>query len=311
MIAFNAYAQSRFPEFSLGGTLSEIESPDDVDIQNYEIKTPLMNDILVLQEQINLLGALVERQAEIEKIADSYDNVGLVFKQPGPSEQICEKIPVNLLCLYTYPDMEKNTTLVEGQKQRIQDQQQQALEEAIASFVENNQSYDLDLQDLNGSQDIAQWTQPVEDTIKQKFYWSDIQCLMTKCSALIVSVNDSARRYRVSKGDVFSEGIAVKDININGVQVGLNDKDYFLDPKPLSPRTANRQDNSRSGEIANLLNRQFGGQTAPSQPDILRDLEINNQNNTPEIVESDRTGSINVVPGASASGDLLGPTGLF
>ncbi len=308
MAVLGVHAQSSLPEFSLGGTLSDIDSTDDVVARDYDIKTKLMSDILVLHEQINLLEALVERQSEIEKIADSYDDVGLFFKQPAPSEQACEKLPVNLLCLYSYPDMDKNMTLVEEQKERIQQQQQQAMNDAIAELMANNQAFDLDIDDSFDG-DMREFL-PAQLTVKDRFSWSDIQCFMNNCSALIVSSNDSAQRYRVSEGDVFEDGIKVEGVNANGVQVALDGTDYFLSPTPLSSSPTERQNDRQTGQIANLIDRQMGMQATPPQPDILRGLETSSQDaasTTPAPTEPLNSSPSN----SSSNGELLGPTGLF
>jgi hypothetical protein len=294
-----AHAQDRFPEFSLGGTLSDIEGLDESELIDYDIQTPLMNDILVLQEQISLLEALVERQGEISRIASSYENVGLEFKQPSPPPEACAKLPVNLLCLYAYPEMEKNIPVVEDQKERLIAQQQQAIEDAIASFLENNQpmtaqaSSELGALGLENAEDFMP---RMEQTIKQIYFWSDIQCLFGQCSALVVSALDDTERYRVKKGDSFGDDINVKDININGIKVAANDEDYFLSPMPLTAEA------TRSMQLDN-----FSPNT--SGQDILRDLEL--ESNQAQVAMPETPVTPTPEAESAPQGDLLGPTGLF
>jgi len=299
LTSYAAQARTQFPEFSLGGTLPNVEQ-ENVTIDAFEVENPLMQDMLLLQEQINILEAMVERQSEIKKIADSYENVGLEFVQPAPARSICQKVPVNLPCLYAYPDLQKNESMIGDHKARVAEQQQRQMEEAIEQVL-NNMSQpsasDLNMQDIQGI--LPNNLMTVED----RLLWSDIQCFLGKCSALIVSTLDENKRYRVSQGDMIDGEVKIVGINAGGVKVSAQGETHFL--KPVGTTTDNGQSNpQRPSVIAGLLEQQMQNiQPVPTNPqdnggDILQGLEA-------------PTDTMDTSEDTAQQQQFLGPTGLF
>ena len=103
-----ASAQVQLPQFSLSNIPTielNVEGVQDYETAFSRIPNPLMRDTLRLQYQINLLERLIRRQTEIQRIAESYESIGLPFKQPPPPETACALLPVNVLCMAFYPDL--------------------------------------------------------------------------------------------------------------------------------------------------------------------------------------------------------------
>jgi hypothetical protein len=324
-----AFAQS-FPEFSLGDAMvepaeaSDTNEEDDID---FVIESRLMRDILLLQEQVNILDAMVQRQAEIQKIASNYEGVGINFKQPLPPAETCAKIPLNLLCLYAYPDMDQHTSFMEEQAQRVEEMQQEAMNKAIANITQSMGQ----MPPLSGGQqamatDVSFDQGMIFDpapasSFKDDYLWSDIRCAVGKCSALIVSSLDSSKRFRVEKGDKIEGNIAIKDINIGGVQVSHEQEgDVFLSPLPVGGAgdSVDLAGAGRSAGIANILGREMDSSASRMEaPDILSDLD----QVTSDVSRVNPLGAatgISTPPqdffGQMTSDDsppLLGPTGLF
>jgi hypothetical protein len=281
-----------------------------------------MRDILVLQEQVNILDAMVQRQAEISRIADNYEDVGINFRQPLPPEDTCRKIPVNLLCLVAYPDMEEYTPFFDEQKERLVQKQQEAMEEAIASLMEsmeeNRSSPTSNMQEsLSNIEDDLGVDLSPELTVKDIYFWSDIQCALGQCSALIVSSLDENERHRVRKGDSIDEDITIRDINLGGVQVNANDENIFLRPLPLGgfETAVSGVERRQTRELSGLLDREL--QSVPdnnNSPDILRGLEQSPNGASQNVQET----SVSSPPpeffgedSAPEEAPTLGPTGLF
>ncbi len=330
LIRGEVLAQS-FPEFSLGDAITEpvegaeAQEEKDVDL-DFVIESRLMRDILLLQEQINILDAMVQRQAEIQKIASNYESVGINFKQPLPPLETCKKIPLNLLCLYAYPDMEQHASFMDQQKQRVEQKQQEAINQAIANIT---QSMGQMPQLPRGGQqpttanvafDTGMAFNP-SPTLKDNYFWSDIRCAVGQCSALVVSSVDESKRFRVEKGDTIEGYINVKDINIGGVQVSSEEEgDTFLKPLPVRGGSSVDLDGvGQSAGISDILGREMDASASRTQaPDILRDLG----QMTPNVSVVDPLGSM--PSGLSSPPEeffgemtsdndppLLGPTGLF
>ena len=319
-----AHAQS-FPEFSLGDVIDTPSADPETGGQEFQIQTPLMRDILVLQEQINILDAMVQRQSEIQKIAQSYEEVGIAFRQPLPPEGTCRKIPFNMLCLYAYPEMEEHQPFIEQQKQRLVQKQQEAMEEAIASLRESialsPMADPLETQAVLSDieQDLGVEFEP-EMILRESYYWSDIRCALGTCSALVVSSLDGNKRYRVKKGDKIEDEITVNDINVGGVQVTAEGETLYLSPLPIdgSNPGPNLVTMHEKGVISDLLEREMTASSARMKhtPNILHDLE-DGAGSEANVLQNDLSG-ISEPPQAffgqgEASQDepLLGPTGLF
>ena len=282
-------AQTQFPEFSLSDDVKNNSvSSNFIQDSDIIIKRQLTKDILTLQEQINLLGGLVKRQSEIKKIADNYENMGLPFKQPLPELRVCTKLPVNVLCLHSYPDLKQHDDVISQTTRRMQDQQNLAMDEAIetlnvamqkeaASAPQLNQDLIDDLLSGNdGEYEVDATTQEEKDA----FLWSDIQCKQSQCKALIISQSNPNNRFRVSANErIDSDTVIVK-----------------ITPTKVTAKI--------DGEIQTIQPMAIDGQVQPVKRKKQTEVNVQKDTSSQNKITSSATST-------QDSNDLLGPTGLF
>lgn len=287
-----AHANTSFPEFSISNneveTTNTITEPTSINIQR-----PLTKDIILLQEQINIIQALIERQSEIQKISKSYETVGINFNQPLPDRSTCKKIPANILCLYSYPDLEKNKIFFSDAETRMKSIQNETFLQAIESVSQETQEKNKRssapelnkslLERLSASDGETILTNENQNDINtqilaedQMFFWSDIQCIQKKCSALIVSENDNSDRIRVAIGDSLNNDAKVIEITPTKVVVKKDDERTTINPLAIDGREQpiRKKETASRAQISN-------------QQSILQNTSNTN------------------------SQELLGPTGLF
>lgn len=305
-----AQAQVQLPEFSISSipTLENM-SQDSFDYERAfsNIKNPVMADTLRLQYQINLLERLIRRQTEIQRIAESYQGVGIPFRQPAPPETACATLPINILCMAFYPESTKYKDLIEERREEARRDQQREMEAMLREYnitpVQNTNRPQRGNNTSSGTRIMRtdtgqQFTAPVPDP---DYIWSDIRCLSGNCSALLESTSDTALRFRIRSGDELPDGSKVTQISANGVNVVKEDEDFRLKPKGLT--TVPRMD--RGGEVADILRQQFG--TVPGtdeNSDSADDVDISTANDGAIPPQSLSDTGLPSLP-------LLGPTGLF
>ena len=276
--AFNTMpsnAQDQFPEFLLTPNTEILEPvPTDDDNVQITLERPLMRDIIYLQEQINLLESLVERQSSIQKIANNYQKAGIPYKQPPPPASVCRQLPPNILCLFFYPGLDKNKMFIEETKQRIQDQNNQALIDSLENYALG---------------DAPNEKNP-EPAPSLQYSWADIECRIDNCTALIVDSNDQDKRFRVKSGEKINPSFKIISVSPIGVTAMLNDRKISLQPV------------STDGEIIE--------QSEPDNSDI--DQIISDSSPTMMELPANRVfeGQTNSTQN-SGPAPTLGPTGLF
>jgi len=319
LVSNEALAQSDLPEFSLSDIDSEIQfiqSPPAVE-NTINIQRQLTKDILLLQEEINILTALITRQSEIKKMSENYEKVGIKFRQPLPQGSICRKIPVNLLCLYSYPDMDKNKDVVNDLQQRFTDNRQRAYEKSIADAQAAQSQYAEELADLS-SDDI---NDPDIDTLfsdstfdmampdpVEVFAWQDIRCLQDTCSTLIRSTKNPDMRIRLGVGESINDNVSVYKITNTGVKIQTNGEISSLKPLAL--------DGNFIGTSSNTAPVIMTAQSNAKSSITPQEVQINKilDKHRPQIKEDEKPFIVPEpdIPSPTVSGDnLLGPTGLF
>ena len=281
VFAFASNAQDQFPEFLIQSdtalTYDSVSTDNDIQIT---LKRPLMRDIIYLQEQINLLKGLVERQAEIQKIATNYNDAGVPYNQPAPPISVCQKLPPNILCLFFYPNLDNNKEFLIETRQRIKNKNEQA-------FLESLQNYDLG--DAAENESVQTSVEPVSET---KYAWTDIECKLEKCSALIVSTEDQTSRFRMHTGGKITSDIEVTSITPYEVKISKSGKQVVL--QPLSTLGEIIAEPFPSSDVQTILHNNIIKQNAPSNKSL-------------PPVSSNETGGIS----DDYNPITLGPTGLF
>lgn len=308
--SLSAHAQVQLPEFSIS-SIPMLESGETQETFNYDtafsgIKNPFMADTLRLQYQINLLERLIRRQTEIQRIAESYEGVGIPFKQPAPPATACSVLPVNILCMAFYPESPKYKTLIAERREEAERDQRRQMESLmqqwnITPVVRNvpRSSDNSNDQSTVTSQPQQQYTMPPQ---RPDYVWSDIRCLSGNCSALLENTDDNTLRFRIREGEELPGGSKVTKISSNGVSVIKESESFDLKPKGLGDLPP-QSSGAEADEIANILRNQFG--TVPTSGDTGNDTEL---------VDSSGDGAIppqTVEDAGLPQIPLLGPTGLF
>lgn len=289
--------QSSLPEFSLSDSSKKIQSTNTIQPLNQKISISrqLTKDILLLQEQINLLTVLIDRQSEIQKIAKNYEQLGIPFKQPRPSQNVCKKLPKNVLCLHSYPDQETEENITSLIEQKIQEKQQTAYQAAVEAFTNLPQdNTDLDSFIMDNTSDMG--LQPVFEK-PENFSWDDIQCLAKKCNALIRSDKDEKFMMRLSHGDNINTETKIVSITPMGVKVKKDGEIKSI------PSTGTKVSALSPPILVNPIQKQEEIKEKP--PTTSSSEQVTNK--LKNLIES------NLAPSTEQPTDngMLGPTGLF
>lgn len=278
-----ANAQSQFPEFMLSPNFT-VQEPEIIEEDRVSIRLQnnLMRDTLILQEQINLLESLVERQAEIQNIAENYAELGIPYRQPPPPINVCKSLPSNVLCLFFYPELENNQSLLEEARQRTIEKQQEALMDSLAELQVMNSNF--------SENDLPSGMIPLM-AMQPRYAWADIQCLKSECTALVVSENDTGNRQRVSVGDMVDNTLKITSITPLGIKAMIDDETIDIQPLAVD---GSMIEITEASPVSDVL--------AANQP--VFEAPVNEALDLPfggEVESSDETNEPN----------LLGPTGLF
>lgn len=291
-----AIAQVQLPQFSISNIPTiELEGNLTFDYEQAfaSINNPMMRDTIILQYQINLLEKLIRRQTEIQRIAESFESIGIPFDQPAPPETACQQLPVNMLCMAFYPESVKYKDLIDERRKEFERDQRRQLDIMMQGMSMES------VQQTASDGTLTQIAPPAPQKISpnRQYIWSDIRCVAGKCSALLVNQNDRNMRFRIRDGeDLPDDGGTITKISMDGVKAKFEGETYTLNPEAVDGgvQVDNRQDTSN---IANLLNDNLGDEAANS-PAI---QAANDAAIAPQILSTDQ----------NAPAPMLGVTGLF
>jgi len=293
-----AVAQVQLPEFSISNVPTiEFETSDAIDYETAfaKIQNPMMRDTMRLQYQINLLERLIRRQTEIQRIAESYEKIGVPFKQPAPPESSCRQLPVNVLCMAFYPESSKYKDLITERQDEFEKDQRRQMQDMI--FDINANGFDAHNNDNPAVAEMMR-QQKSNRNPDSLYIWSDIRCLASNCSALLIEKEDPNIRFRIRNGEALPEGGKINKITSSGVVASFEGKNYNLLPEAASGgnQIDPRPDTSN---IANLLSDNLGAD-ANNSP-AMQEL------NAAAIPPQNASAGVN----DTAPPPILGVTGLF
>ena len=196
-----------------GLTTAEIITQDDVENisvnfnEAFEtIDNPFLSDIFKLNYQVTLLQKMVDRQGQLERIAESLGSMGASFKQPPPPRGICTQLPPNAPCLKAYPEL-------------------------YPEIVKARHAYYDELKaksSLNGSGDTgAKGETPAETKARlereakaekerleklakaerlKRYEWTEVSCLRGTCKGVLIATKTDGYRATVHRGTVLVDG---------------------------------------------------------------------------------------------------------
>lgn len=173
------------------------------------LENSYLRDILSLQDQINLIEKLSEREKVLSELGETYRDMGIAFTPPPPPRDICEKIPPSVVCVQAYPDLFKIAMPVEDPVEDVGTQ-------PPPLPVEQGKPRDPPVA-------LPEEAGPV-------YRWTDVTCAGGACRAVLVNQDDARARRTVSEGDTLGGGVVVSKISFEGVRVSRNGTDMALMP---------------------------------------------------------------------------------
>lgn len=171
------------------------------------LKNAYLNDILSLQDQINLIEKLSEREKILSDLGQTYHDLGIAFTPPPPPREICEKIPPSVVCVQAYPDLFKIAMPIEEPAQAPPI----AEEPNVPPVIQENPA-------------------PVPEDTGPTYRWTDVTCAGGACRAVLVNESNGRTRRTVSEGDALDGGAIVAKISFEGVRISRNGAESLLMP---------------------------------------------------------------------------------
>lgn len=232
-VAMPAWAQNTLPAFNMRNlsddNIQRLPPPESVQaIDEYEFfkENDYLRDLIKLQYQNYVLERLLERQTEIERVAEAYANLDLTYNRPAPPLGLCRQLPANLLCVSYFPSLYQDT--MQGVKEQVKKE--------VESLVALIQQADSETKNfIQSAKDKEAKVKKTTDTKAEKsasvdYRWSDITCLAGECEAVIEDLKTASFNQTVKIGDALPDGSMVAMIAASGVKI----KDKGAEAKPMS-----------------------------------------------------------------------------
>ncbi len=203
MAAHHAHAQGIFGA-------NQIQKPQETPEIQFVYNNDYMSSILQLQNQVALLEKMIDRQEELNQIAENFSDIGVPFEMPAPEYDICKQLPGNDVCAEFYADLYQDYVLSSARLPQLMPP--------------------LDLPKTSKASAPV-----VEDVSVSDFVWSEITCLNQACKAVIApTYGDDMTRQTVYVGDQLPNGLIVEDISLGGMFASNGSKIIEIKPAPSS-----------------------------------------------------------------------------
>lgn len=315
----NSLAQSNLPGFVVPKQDSAPPMPmlnlDAQSFSNYEtaflkLRNKTLSDTLLLQYQISLLKILLERQAEIDNIASSFEKLGIKFNQPAPDKTICERLPENLLCMLFYPEMFDIDVEAYTNPQPAFD---------MSQFLPTNTPNATPTPNGAPAPSSAPEPEPEPEEITTPYLWSDIQCAISVCKVVLLDRRNPGKAYTVRSGQKMPDDSIVAEISYNGVKVNKKGEILTVEPAPANGILAGGEEvDAQEGAVRGIFESAGMANNAESNAaPTSNDSSTNTDNdgslfdNVPEPAQSDEQFISDFAPAPADEPSSLGPTGLF
>lgn len=243
--AADAAAEENLPSFSIPSAILaedvEILSPD-FNESFQTIENGYLSDMLKLNYQISLLEKMVERQAALGRVAESFESMGVSFEAPPPPRGICIQLPVNAPCLKAYPDM--YSELVSERKAYYDEQKAKA--EAMRNLTSGQHPSGKEGDTGASAEEIAAEKARLEREEKERkereakaerrsrYLWTDVSCLAKSCRGVLVSEAKPGFRATVREGTRLDDGTYVQDISTDGIRIAIDGDTFVTRPADAS-----------------------------------------------------------------------------
>lgn len=236
---FATMAQNTLPAFTMPDEQSgqirralPLFSMQAIDAYQPLADNTYLRDLIKLQHQIYIMEKLIERQTEIERVAEAYASMKIAYSRPAPPYGICTQLPANALCMAYYPN------LYRGAMQSAQAKIAEEVTELVAMVQDANKKAEQVIADGKKMKKEAKEGKIGANKTGQgkgDYRWNDISCLAGACQAVIQDAEKSSFRQTVSLGDQLPDDSIIVAIAATGVRVknGPNGKEKQLKPMPL------------------------------------------------------------------------------
>lgn len=278
------------------------------------IENLYLSDTIKLNYQISLLEKLVARQAQVQKISDSYSALGLTFNEPPLPRGICAQLPANAPCLQSYPDLYSD--LVTDRK---------AYYAAIEAKKHANDpsrkpgESDKEAQARAKKEAAEKAAKAAAAERKDRYRWTELTCLSGQCYGVLIKTAHNNYRVTVRKGSRLADGTIVQDVSADGIRVAIEGDSIAVRPAPGEGNETAGQDAAAS-PLADALKNAGVSAAGAGAPPIVNNPNMDASRSAAASAISAATQGT-VTPqantgGAGSSGQStgeapLGPSGLF
>lgn len=294
------------------------------------IDNEFLSDVVKLNYQISLLEKMVERQAELQKIKESFQIMGADFDVPAPPRGICAQLPANAACLKEYPDL--YAEIVANRKAYYERMRAEA-----AARDPKNQAYAGESKEeaaaRRAREEAALREKLAKAERKTRYKWTDITCTGGECRGVLVATARQGYRATVHRGSTLGDGTIVESVSKNGIVVSIAGDTIHVRP---APRDGSSSEDGASDSILKAIGSAGDSDISAAAAAIIGNAEAgtaatantdSDDGTTTEGAAGNSSGSTSAAAGAAGeSGDIanttnatgqtvaepsIGPSGLF
>lgn len=244
-------AEAQTPSFSMPGVITPDEVAAlsvDFDESFAQIENRYLADTLKLNYQISLLEKMVARQAELEKIAESYDAMGIPFNPPPPARGICAQLPPNAPCLKYHPDL--YDTLVDQRKAYYDKLAEQARRAAEPPKREGESDEEAERRRAKEAAERA--AKQAAKEREDRYRWTEVSCFGGDCRGVLVTSAQDGFRATVREGDQLFDGTKVQAISTRGIRIAIEGQVINVRPAP-GEGSGGQEQSAESAALAQQL----------------------------------------------------------
>lgn len=237
-------------------------SVDDVEMASVDFDeafnmfdNPFLSDVVKLNYQISLLEKMVERQAELQKIKESFDTMGAKFDLPPPPRGICAQLPANAACLKHYPEL--YTELVS--KRRAYYEQLKAEAAAKDPALKTHEGESKEEAKARREREEAERKEKLARAErKSRYLWTNIACISGDCRGVLIASQQQGFRATVREGSRLADGTTVESVSKDGIIVRISGDTIRVRPAP-GEGTSGEGSSDPSEKFMNAVGSDLGG----------------------------------------------------
>ncbi len=325
-----APAHAQDGSVGLNLTSTNTLSRDTIDVVSVDfdgafniIDNPYLSDMVKLNYQISLLDKMVARQAELQKISESYASMGIKYTPPPPPRGICVQLPTNAACLKAYPDLYSDLI----NERHAHYDELAAKVGVVDANTESGESAEEAAARL-AKEDAIRREKEAKAERHARYQWTDISCSIGICHGVLIASNMNGYRTTVHDGSKLSDGTTVEAVSAEGIRITIDGEVIRVRPAPsdgsneqktLSPQDAisaiiNNQKQGADVTAATATpttnTKNTSGGTTSSRSSGTATGSQKTTATTNKSADGDSSDSMNAA-GQTVAEPALGPSGLF